>query len=134
MLVGPRLRGLPHDRDGFIPVDATGAIRGVPSAYGAGDATTVPYKQGGLAAQQGALAARAIAATAGAEVAEVQPHPTLRARTGTGLGATWFETHILASDERAAVVAHTPLWRPPTKVSMPYLATYLERVEARIAD
>jgi hypothetical protein len=106
----------------------------VPHGFGAGDATTVPYKQGGLAAQQGALAARAIARTAGVEVADVEPHPTLRARTGSGLGATWFATPVLASDERAAVVAHTPLWRSPTKVSMPYLATYLERVEARIAD
>lgn len=133
LLAGPRLRGLPHDPDGFIPVDATGAIRGVRDAFGAGDSTTVPVKQGGLAAQQGALAARAIARTAGAEVAEVEPHPTLRARSA-GRAATWFVTPVLASDPRAALVAHTALWRPPTKVAMPYLATYLERVDAPIAD
>ena len=134
VLVGPRLRGLPHDRDGFIPVDATGAIRGVPSAYGAGDATTVPFKQGGLAAQQAEVAAHAIARASGADVAATTIDPTLRAHAAAGTGATWFSTPLRASSGRAPVLSESPLWHPSTKVSMPYLASYLQRVDARIAE
>jgi sulfide:quinone oxidoreductase len=133
-VVGPRLRGLPHDRDGFIAVDATGAIRGVPDAFGAGDATTVPFKQGGLAAQQAAVAAHAIARAAGADVAATTLAPTLRAHAAAGTGATWFSTPLRASSEGSAVVSDAPLWHPSTKVSMPYLASYLRRVDARIAE
>jgi sulfide:quinone oxidoreductase len=134
VLAGPRLRGLPHDPDGFIPVDATGAIRGVPDAFGAGDATTVPYKQGGLAAQQAAVAAHAIARAAGADVAATTLRPTLRAHAAAGAGARWFSTPARDVSRRSAVVSDAPLWHPSTKVSMPYLASYLRRVGADVAE
>ncbi len=127
LLEGPRLRGLPHDRHGFIPVDAHGAVRGARGVHAAGDATTGPYKQGGLAAQQAVLAARAIARAAGAQIAEGAPRPTLRAHAAAGTGPSWFSTPLAPSDPRSAIVADGPLWRPPTKVAMPYLATYLEQ-------
>jgi sulfide:quinone oxidoreductase len=134
LLAGPRLRGLPHDPDGFIPVDATGAIRGVPDAFGAGDATTVPYKQGGLAAQQAAVAAHAIARASGADVAATALRPTLRAHAAAGAGATWFSAPLRDASRRSALVSDAPLWHPATKVSMPYLAGYLARVDAPIAE
>ena len=66
-LVGPELRGLPQDENGFVPTDAYGWVRGLEHVYAAGDAT-FPVKQGGLAAQQADAVARLLAAWAGAAV------------------------------------------------------------------
>ena len=62
----PGVPGLPADADGFIPVDPYGRVPGVPDVFAAGDATTFPLKQGGLATQQADAAAEAIAAELGA--------------------------------------------------------------------
>jgi len=51
-LVGPAIPGLPQGAGGFIPVDAHGRVPDVPDVFAAGDATTFPLKQGGLACQQ----------------------------------------------------------------------------------
>jgi len=52
-LEGPALPGLPCDASGFIPVDAHSRVTGLGDVYAAGDGTTYPIKQGGIAAQQG---------------------------------------------------------------------------------
>ena len=64
-LSGPALAGLPADSRGFIPVDAHGRVAGTPGVYAAGDATTFPVKQGGLATQQADAVAEAVAADLG---------------------------------------------------------------------
>ena len=61
-LVGPRIAGLPHDEDGYIPVDEHGHVRGCTDVFAAGDATAFPVKHGGLAAQQADAVAETIAA------------------------------------------------------------------------
>jgi sulfide:quinone oxidoreductase len=132
VLSGPRVLGLPHDAEGFIPVDAYGAIRGVPRAYGAGDATTVPVKQGGLAAQQAEVAARRIAHAAGADVVAGPLRAALRAHPAAGPVATWFRTP-LGARRAAPSTASEPLWWPPIKVAMPYLGAYLERTGIPVA-
>jgi pyruvate/2-oxoglutarate dehydrogenase complex dihydrolipoamide dehydrogenase (E3) component len=43
-LVGPRLRGIACDRDGFLATDAHGRLAGVDGVYAAGDATACPIK------------------------------------------------------------------------------------------
>ena len=132
LLTGPRTRGLPHDVDGFIPVDEHGAIRGVPRAYGAGDATTAPYKQGGVAAQQAELAAREIARAAGADVETHELHATLRAHAAAGAGPRWFSAPAQRPTALGSgTTAEQPLWSPPTKVAMPHLSGFLERGGAR---
>jgi sulfide:quinone oxidoreductase len=131
-LAGPRTRGLPHDADGFLPIDEQGAVRGVPGVWAAGDATTAPYKQGGLAAQQADAAARAIARAAGAEVEVPRIPPKLLGHSAAGDGPTWFEapaTRLRPDD--AGIVSDVPLWWPPEKVAMPYLGAYLVQEAAR---
>jgi NADH dehydrogenase, FAD-containing subunit len=71
-LLGPRIDGLPSDEHGFVPVDEYARVKGAPAVYAAGDATSFPIKQGGLAAQQADVAAESIAASFGAQV-EPQP-------------------------------------------------------------
>ena len=67
-LVGPRLRGIPAGRDGFIHTDAHGRLPGLDGVFAAGDATAFPIKQGGLAAQQADAVAEVIAASVGVEI------------------------------------------------------------------
>jgi sulfide:quinone oxidoreductase len=61
-LLGPHIAGLPHDDDGFLPVDEHGHVRGCADVFAAGDATAFPIKHGGVAAQQADAVAETIAA------------------------------------------------------------------------
>jgi sulfide:quinone oxidoreductase len=144
VLRGPRIAGLPHDGDGFIPVDAHGRVRGVDHVYAAGDATTFPLKQGGLAAQQADAAAHAIAALAGAAVKPLPFRPVLRGLLLTGGAPLYLRAQpqrlsrqatvaIEASDRGGhdgpghltSAAAGQPLWWPPGKIAGRYLAPYL---------
>ncbi len=80
----PRLRGnpvpgIPQNRDGLIPVDRDCRVQGIQSVYAAGDATSFPIKQGGIATQQAAAVAREISAAAGAPVHREQFRPVFAA-------------------------------------------------------
>src|SRR5436190_1120570 len=65
-LRGPQVRGLPHDREGFVPIDEYGRVRGVDRVWAAGDATDFPVKHGGVSAQLADSIAQSVAALAGA--------------------------------------------------------------------
>ena len=83
-LTGPHIAGLPS-KDGFLPIDAHARVTA--HVFAAGDATTEPIKQGGLATQQADAAAEAIAAEAGAPVTPRPFTRILRARLLTPEGA-----------------------------------------------
>ena len=122
-LNGPRVAGLPADEHGFLPVDELGAVPDAPGVYGAGDGTTQPIKQGGVAAQQATAAAHAIAASAGAPVRPVPFRPVLRAELLTGTGSTF----LRQSPESSA--SDTATFWPPTKVAAAHLAPYLASLD-----
>ncbi len=71
-LEGRRIGGIPHDADGFVGVDEHGRVIGLDSVFAAGDVSSFPVKQGGIATQQADAVAEAIAAEVGADV---EPHP-----------------------------------------------------------
>jgi sulfide:quinone oxidoreductase len=79
----PRLRGVPlagvaQDDDYFVRVDAFSRVVDTDDVYAAGDITTFPIKQGGIATQQADVAARVIAAAVGADVKPEPFEPVLR--------------------------------------------------------
>jgi sulfide:quinone oxidoreductase len=126
-LAGPRISGLPCDRDGFIPTDAYGSVVGAPGVLAAGDATTFPVKQGGLATQQADAAAATIAHALGARVEPTPFAPVLRGLLMTG-GAPLYLWAELDATRGARVTGHVSsraLWSPPGKVAGRYLAPYL---------
>ena len=129
-LVGPRLGGLPHDSDGFIPVDDHGRVEGLEGVWAAGDCTTFPIKQGGIAAQQADAVAAAIAARAGAGVELTPFRPVMRGMLLTGRAPTWLRASI--DDGRAAdsVATGNALWWPPAKIAGHRLAPALGEVDA----
>jgi sulfide:quinone oxidoreductase len=83
-LRGPRIDGLPQTAEGFLPVDAHGRVHGLDDVFAAGDITTFPVKQGGIAAQQADAAAEQIAAQAGADLTPQPFRPVLRGLLLTG--------------------------------------------------
>jgi sulfide:quinone oxidoreductase len=127
-LGAPRVLGLPHDADGFLAVDVHGEVRGVPGVYAAGDGTSFPIKQGGIAAQQAAAVARAIAHRAGASVDPEPFRPILRAKLLTGSQAKFLREAIAGgAGASASTASNDTLWWPPSKVAAPYLAPYLDQ-------
>lgn len=119
--MGVPVPGLTHDPHGFVDVDDYGRVSGE-QAYAVGDMTSRTVKQGGLAAQQAVVAARAIAAAEGAAPAPEPYRPVLR-----GLLLTGEMPRYLRNDgERGSeVVAGEPPWWPPHKIASRYLGPYL---------
>ena len=127
-LSGPRLDGLPQTRDGFIPVDEFGRVRGLEDVFAAGDITNFPVKQGGIAAQQAHTAAAVIAARAGADLTPVPFRPVLRGLLLTGGQPRYFRQEITRGVGEAATISPEPLWWPPGKIVGRYLAPFLGAV------
>ena len=124
-----RMTGVPAKRAGFVPVDASGRVEGLQDVYAAGDTTTFPIKQGGLAAQQADVVAQTIAAGLGISIKEVRAPRVLQARLIGGEPALFLRTEfdwsgrpshatlVRGDDEEAAKTA---------KVLGRYLVPYLE--------
>jgi sulfide:quinone oxidoreductase len=115
---GRFIDGLPHDGNGFLEIDEHGAVLGVDGVWAAGDVTSFPTKQGGLAAQQADAAAVAIAAHLGAKVDAKPLDPVLRGLMLDPAGARFL-------DSRRGDLPSRPLWTPPTKVAAEHLGRYL---------
>ena len=114
-----------------MPVDEHGRVPGLDDVYAAGDMTTRPLKQGGLATQQADVAAAAIAAAAGAPVEPEAYRPVLRAMLLTGGRPRYLRR---APARAAAIAASTRRpWWPPHKIAGRELAPYLDR-PPRAAD
>jgi sulfide:quinone oxidoreductase len=119
---GPELEGVPAEPDfGFVPVDRHGRVEGLDGVYAAGDATSYPIKQGGLATQQADAVAEHVAARHGAPVQPSPFRPVLRGLLFAGGPERYM---------REAAAAAQPLWWPPTKIAGRYLAPYLYEREA----
>ncbi len=123
-LVGEPIEGIPHTPGGFIPVDAHCRVRGIDDVYAAGDITTFPVKQGGIAAQQADAAAQAIAAAAGADLTPSPFRPVLRGLLLTGKEPRYLRRELTGGGEASRADVE-PLWWPPAKIVGHYLAPFL---------
>jgi sulfide:quinone oxidoreductase len=119
---GPRLPGVPHDSNGFVPIDEHGRVRNVDDVYAAGDLTNFPIKQGGLAAQQADAAAETIAAASGVEIKPEPFTPVLRGLLLTGLTPRYMRAEV---GSNVSELDTEPLWWPPGKIVGRYLAPFL---------
>jgi sulfide:quinone oxidoreductase len=133
-LVGPRLRGLPSGRDGFLHTDAHGRLAGLDGVFAAGDAKAFPIKQGGLAAQQADAVAEAIAASVGAGIDPQPFRPILRGVLLTGGPARYLRADISGAAGDDSTISGEALWWPPDKIAGRYLAPYLSRQVGDAAD
>ena len=132
-LRGRRIAGVPASWWGFVPTDVCGRAEGLVDVYAAGDMTTFPIKQGGLAAQQADRIAHTIASGLGAPVKELRTDHVLRARLLGGDRTLVLRTELDAFGEPTTaaleyVDKNLPASTP--KVFGRYLTPYLARLEA----
>ena len=123
-LRGPRLERLPQTLYGFIPIDEHGRVRGLEDVYAAGDITSFPVKQGGIAAQLADAAAEAIAAQLGADIRPEPFRPVLRGLLLTGSQPRYLRRE-LTGVRQVDTASPDPLWWPPAKIVGRYLAPFL---------
>ncbi len=131
-LHGVAIEGIPSDHEGFIRTDPHGHVNGLENVYAAGDITTFPIKQGGLAAQQAVAAARSIAAAAGASVAREPFDPVLRGLLLTGDQDRYLRAEVEGGRGSGTVVDAAPLWWPPGKLAAHYLTPYLSQLDVEL--
>ena len=124
-LQGPRIGGIPQTFEGFLPVDLHGRVTGMSDVYAAGDITTFPVKQGGIAAQQAEAAAEAIAAEAGVDVTPRPFRPILRGLLLTGAEPRYLRGDLAGGAGETSRASSEPLWWPPAKIVGRYLAPFL---------
>ena len=123
-LQGHRIHGVPQTVEGFVPVDQHGRVVGLDNVFAAGDITTFPVKQGGIATQQAFVAAEAIAAMAGLAVAPRPFAPVLRGLLLTSSHPLFLRRNMSGADE-SDWVSETPIWWPPTKIVGRRLSPFL---------
>jgi sulfide:quinone oxidoreductase len=123
---GRFISGLPHDPAGFIPVDDHGRVDDTEGVYAAGDITTFPFKQGGLATQMADAAAEAILADLGLAIEPRPFSPVLQGVLFSDGDPAYLRTPL---GDGAAAPASTPrtysLWWPPSKIAGRFLSSYL---------
>jgi sulfide:quinone oxidoreductase len=124
-LRGPRIDGLPQTVEGFLPVDAHGQVHGLDDVFAAGDVTSFPVKQGGIAAQQADAVAEMIAASAGADLTPQPFRPVLRGLLLTGKRPRYLRHELTGGAGDASAASPEPLWWPPAKIVGRYLAPFL---------
>jgi sulfide:quinone oxidoreductase len=122
---GPRIAGLPADPDGFLPTDPWCAVDGAPGVWAAGDGTTFPVRQGGIACQQAAVAAASAARALGAGAPDEPLRPVVRGALPTVAGTLWLEHDLSTGRARAAT---EPLWEPAHRIGGVRLPAFLERL------
>src|SRR6266498_2152085 len=124
-LRGPRIDGLPQTVEGFLPVDAHGQVHGLADVFAAGDITSFPVKQGGIATQQADAAAEMIAANAGADLTPQPFRPVLRGLLLTGRQPRYLRHELTGGRGDVSEASPEPLWWPPAKIVGRYLAPFL---------
>jgi sulfide:quinone oxidoreductase len=124
VMEGPAIDGLPADEHGFIPIDEHSRVTGLEDVYAAGDGTTFPIKQGGLATQQADAAAEHIAHALGAAGTPEPFRPVLRGKLLTGDESLQLRSEV-AGGRGEDIASPDALWWPPHKISARYLAPFL---------
>ena len=121
-LLGRRVPGLPQDAEGFIAVDANCRVPGAADVYAAGDVTTFPLKQGGLATQQADAAVEAMLAALGLPIVPRPFEPVLKGVLYTDREPAYLRATLDGHGSEPRAYA---MWWPPSKIAGRYLAPYL---------
>ena len=130
-LEGRRIRGVPHDPEGFVRIDRHCKVLGCDHVYAAGDVTTFPVKQGGLATQQSDVVAEAIAARLGAPIEPREFDPVLRAVLWTGSEPRYLRGWIGGGHGETSTITAEPRWGGVRgKIVGRYLTEFLAGVTA----
>ena len=129
-LSGPRIPGLPHNRDGYLSIDEFGRVVGVERVFAAGDATAYPVKQGGIATQHSDVIAAVLAAELGVPGAVSEFRPVLRAVLMGGREPRYLYAELGERLQQTSRASLEPLWPASSKLIGRYLSPYLESLDS----
>ena len=121
-LVGRQVPGLRQDAQGFVAVDDHGRVAGADGVYAAGDITTFPLKQGGLATQQADAAAETMLAGLGVPIVPRPFEPVLQGVLYTEGAPVYLRS--TENGQESPPRAYS-MWWPPSKIAGRHLAPYL---------
>jgi sulfide:quinone oxidoreductase len=128
---GRRIRGVPHDLEGFVRIGRHCEVLDCERVYAAGDVTDFPVKQGGLATQQADVAAEAIAARLGADLTPAEFDPVLRGVLWTGANSRYLQGWLTGGHGETSTMTESPPWGPDQgKIVGRYLTGFLAGVPA----
>jgi len=126
-LEGRQIGGIPHDDDGFVGVDEHGRVIGLERVYAAGDVTSFPVKQGGIATQQADVVAEAIAAEVGVEIEPQAFDPILRGVLWTGREPRYLYGRPTGGHGELSSLGERPQWPSQEgKVIGRYLTSFVD--------
>jgi sulfide:quinone oxidoreductase len=128
---GRQIGGIPKDPLGFIPVDEFSRVVGLDRVYAAGDVTAFPVKQGGIATQQADVAAEAIAAAVGVDLAPRPFDPILRATLWTGEKPQYLYAKLSGGFGETSVFSDHAVWEHEGKIAGRYLAPFLNATSGK---
>lgn len=134
-LEGRRIRGVLHDSAGFIRVDDHCRVLKRERLFAAGDVTSFPVKQGGLATQQADVIAEAIAADLGVDL-EPQPFdPVLRGVLWTGEEPRYLQGRLGGGHGETSSMTAAPPWRHGEgKIVGRYLTEFIASIDGSPAE
>jgi len=124
-LEGRRITGVPCDESGFVRIDEHNRVIGLEQVFAAGDVTSFPVKQGGIATQQADAVAEAIAADLGLRPAARPFDPILRTVLWTGGKPQYLYGMLSGGHGETSVFSEKPLWEREGKIVGQYLAPFL---------
>jgi len=124
-LRGPQVLGLPHDRNGFIPIDQYGQVRGVDRVWAAGDATDFPVKLGGVSAQLADTVSQSIGSLIGTCSAPPPFEPELEGVLLTGGTPRYIRGRPTGGRVAASELIEISRSAAPVKIAARYLAPHL---------
>lgn len=130
-LEGRAISGLIHDSDGFVRIDDHCRALHRERIYAAGDTTSFPVKQGGIAAQQADVAAEAIAAELGVPIEPSPFDPILRGVLWTGYEPLYLQGRPEGGHGETSTLSTEPPWKGGRdKIVARRLTSFLAEVDA----
>jgi sulfide:quinone oxidoreductase len=130
-LEGRAIRGVLHDPDGFARIDEHCRVLKEERIYAAGDVTSFPVKQGGIAAQQADVVAESIAAELGAAIVPQTFDPILRGVLWTGYAPVYLQGWLTGGHGETSTLSAQPPWVEGTeKIVARHLTPFLVEVDA----
>lgn len=133
-LEGRRIRGVLHDPDGFVRVDDHCRVLKHERLFAAGDVTSFPVKQGGIATQQADVIAEAIAADLGAEIEPQGFDPILRGVLWTGEEPRYLQGWLSGGHGETSTLSAEPPWGTAEgKIVGRYLTKFIAGIDSSLA-
>ncbi|HEX5984557.1 MAG TPA: FAD-dependent oxidoreductase [Solirubrobacterales bacterium] len=131
-LEGRRIRGVLHDAEGFIRIDDHCRVLNRERLFAAGDVTSFPVKQGGIATQQADVIAETIAADLGVDLDPQRFDPVLRGVLWTGEKPCYLEGWIGGGHgETSSFTAEAPWGSSEGKIVGRYLTPFFAELGAQ---